>query len=112
MCRSRRHSLSEKLLLLSFAFLAIVSPLFIDRRERIELEPDEEPIDISLFLPILLLFLIIVIVVSCCLDESFTRFDAYWIFRVGGSSGGILLILMVLALVLKCKASSPKDFMS
>jgi hypothetical protein len=33
------------------------------------------------------------------------RFDPYWIHRVWGSSGGLMLMLLLLGFVLKCKAS-------
>jgi len=69
-----------------------------------ELE-DDEPISVAFWLPMLLFVSILVIVVSAFLDKSFTRFDRNWIHRVGGSSGGIVLILIVLFLVLKCRAS-------
>ncbi|KAL8101527.1 uncharacterized protein LOC141684008 [Apium graveolens] len=100
-----RRSSSEKLLLLSLTFLAIISPLIIDRREEPEPEPEEEPIDFSSFGPVLLVVLIIAVAISCYLDKSLTRFDPYWIYRVGGSSSGIVIVLVFLALVLKCKAS-------
>ena len=103
-----RRSSTEKLVLISLTFLAILSPLIIDRREAIEPEPEEEPIDISSLGPVLLVVLIIAVAISCYLDKSLTRFDPYWIYRVGGSSSGIVIVLMVLALVLKCKAS-PAD---
>jgi len=66
---------------------------------------DDEPISVAFWLPMLLFVSILVIVVSAFLDKSFTRFDRNWIHRVGGSSGGIVLILIVLFLVLKCRAS-------
>lgn len=87
--------------------IAVLSPLYIDRRPKIEPEFDEEPIRYiySHLLPLLLLVLVLAITLLAYLEESFTRFDAYWIYRVGGSSTGILIILLVLALVLNCKAS-------
>ncbi|KAK2989439.1 hypothetical protein RJ640_018757 [Escallonia rubra] len=106
--RSLRHSSSYKrLVAIGLTLLAILSPLFIDRRRGIDPELDEQPIEVSSYLPLLLLVLMIAIALSCYLDQSFARFDPYWIFRVGGSSGGIILLLILLGLVLKCKASPP-----
>ncbi|GMY29068.1 Transmembrane protein [Fagus crenata] len=104
-CRTSRSCSYEKLLAIAFALLAVVSPLYIDRRSESDLELDEQPISLVSWLPLLLFLLILAIVLSRYLDQSFSRFDPYWIHRVGGSSGGIILILLVLVLVLKCKAS-------
>ncbi|CAA6664233.1 unnamed protein product [Spirodela intermedia] len=41
----------------------------------------------------------------CLLDGRRGRFDPYWIHRFGGSSGGILSLLFLLAFVLKCKTT-------
>lgn len=90
---------------IGLGLLAVVSPLFIDRRPSSESELDEESIILASWVPLLLVVLILATAVSLYLDRSFTRFDPYWIHRVGGSSGGIMLILVILALVLKCKAS-------
>lgn len=85
--------------------LAVASPLYIDRKPASEVEDEEEPINLAFLLPLLLFLLILAIALSAFLDRSFTRFDRYWIHRVGGSSGGIVMILILLFLVLKCKAS-------
>lgn len=90
---------------IGLGLLAVVSPLFIDRRPVSESELDEESIILASWVPLLLLVLILATALSLYLDRSFTRFDPYWIHRVGGSSGGIMVILVILALVLKCKAS-------
>ncbi|EEF46143.1 uncharacterized protein LOC8258588 [Ricinus communis] len=103
--RSRRISSYEKFVGLGLGLLAVVSPLYINRRPNSDLELEEQPIDLSSWLPLLLLLLILAIALSLYLDQSLTRFDPYWIHRVGGSSGGIIVILVILALVLKCKAS-------
>ncbi|CAN6582985.1 unnamed protein product [Malus baccata var. baccata] len=104
--RTSRFSSYNKLVAIGLALLAVLSPLYIDRRtiDDSELDPDE-PINFASWLPLLLLVLILAIALSLYLDRSFSRFDPYWIHRVGGSSCGITIILMVLALILKCKSS-------
>ncbi|KNA12795.1 hypothetical protein SOVF_122660 [Spinacia oleracea] len=102
--RSGRSSSYERLLVIIFAIVAVISPLYIDRRSASELEDEEEEssFNLAFLLPVLLLVVILAISVSCYLDQS--RFDPYWIHRVGGSSGGIILILTILLLVLKYKS--------
>ncbi|XP_042478390.1 uncharacterized protein LOC122059584 [Macadamia integrifolia] len=99
----------ERLVAIVLALLAVLSPLYIDRKPAAEVEEDEDG-TISFvswaWLPLLLVVLIISINMSCYLDRRLKRFDPYWIHRVGGSPCGILALLMLLALVLKCKASS------
>lgn len=104
--RSGRSSSYERLLVIIFAIVAVISPLYIDRRSASELEDEEEEssFNLAFLLPVLLLVVILAISVSCYLDQS--RFDPYWIHRVGGSSGGIILILTILLLVLKYKSWS------
>ena len=106
-CRRRgsRVSSYEKLAAIGLVLLAVASPLYIDRRPDSELEDEDQPINFAFWLPLLLFLLMLTIALSTFLDQSFTRFDRYWIHRVGGSSGGIILILMVLFLVLKFKSS-------
>ncbi|XP_027333629.1 uncharacterized protein LOC113848354 [Abrus precatorius] len=101
-----KFSSCERVAAISLVILAVASPLYIDRKPDSELEDNEQPINVAFWLPFLLFVLIIAIALSAFLDRNFTRFDRYWIHRVGGSSGGIVLILIVLFLVLKCKASS------
>ncbi|CAL5358643.1 unnamed protein product [Camellia sinensis] len=103
---SGRFSSYERLVVIGLGLLAVVSPLYIDRRTVTEPELDEQPINISSYLPLLLWLLIMVITLLCYLEQSFIRFDPCWIYRVGGSSVGIVVILMLLALILKCKAST------
>ncbi|OVA06833.1 hypothetical protein BVC80_1421g22 [Macleaya cordata] len=104
---SRRPSSNEKLVAISLALLAVLSPLYIDQKSLPEPEDDDDDHEFSLvsWLPLLLLVLMVAIYFSRKLDQSFTNFDPYWIHRVGGSSGGIVVLLMVIALVLKCKSS-------
>nr|XP_043630766.1 uncharacterized protein LOC122602101 [Erigeron canadensis] len=105
--QGRRNSSTEKLLAISLGLLCTISPLFIDQKPQTaeELELEEQAfLSISTYLVLVVLALIIVAAFSCYLDHSLTRFDPYWIYRVGGSSGGIIAILLVLTLVLKCKA--------
>ncbi|XP_022732066.1 uncharacterized protein LOC111286399 [Durio zibethinus] len=103
--RPGRSSSYERLVAIGLIVLGVLSPLYINRGTVSELEPDEQPINFASWLPLLLLILILAIALSLYCDKSFTRFDPNWIHRVGGSSAGILLILLVLAFVLKCKAS-------
>ncbi|XP_004498969.1 uncharacterized protein [Cicer arietinum] len=95
----------ERVAAISLVVLAVASPLYIDHKSESELEDDEQTISIAFWLPMLLFVLVLVIALSAFLDRSFTRFDRNWIHRVGGSSGGIVLILIILFLVLKFKAS-------
>lgn len=107
--RSRRSSSSssyEKLVAIGLIVLGVISPLYINRGTAGEEEPDDEQlISFSSLLPLPMLILILVVALSLYCDRSFSRFDPNWIHRAGGSSAGILLILLVLAFVLKCKAS-------
>ncbi|KAF5813459.1 hypothetical protein HanRHA438_Chr03g0109611 [Helianthus annuus] len=104
---SRRHSSTQRLVAISLGLICVISPLFIDKKpqtlEELELE-EQELLSISTCLVLVVLILIIVAVFSCYLDHSLTRFDPYWIYRVGGSSGGIIALLVVLMFILKCKA--------
>ncbi|KAK4388686.1 hypothetical protein Sango_2205600 [Sesamum angolense] len=105
--RSTRFSSHDKrLLAIGFAILAVLSPLYIDRRSTPEPELEEEPIYFSSYLPFLLLLLVMAIAISGYMERGFTRLDPYWIHRAGGSSTGIIIILIVLTLILKCKAST------
>lgn len=104
----------ERLLVIGFAVLAIISPLFIDRY-KYEPEDDDEDdtpiiVSISSYLPLLLLILIVAIALCSYLERGFnTTFDPYLIYRVVGSSSGIVILLLLLSLVLKFKASSATD---
>jgi cell division protein FtsW (lipid II flippase) len=100
--RRSHQSSYERLLAIIFTILAVISPLYIDQQSSTELEEEDEAFSLSLLLPILLLIVILAIIISGYMDQN--RFDPYWIHRVGGSSGGILLILTILILVLKCKS--------
>ncbi|XP_061374848.1 uncharacterized protein LOC133317065 [Gastrolobium bilobum] len=103
--RRSRFSSYERVAVIGLVALAVASPLYIDRKSECDLEDDENFINVAVSLPLLLFLLISCIVLSTFLDQSFTRFDRYWIHRVIGSSGGIVVILTVLFLVLKCKSS-------
>ncbi|GLT85607.1 hypothetical protein SLE2022_037940 [Rubroshorea leprosula] len=104
--RRNRCSSVERLVAIGLTILAVVSPLYVNRQAPAdELDEDEQPGDLSSWLPLLLLVLILAIFLSLYFDQSFSRFDPYSIHRVGGSSSGIILILLVLAFVLKFKAS-------
>ncbi|KAK9076868.1 hypothetical protein SSX86_005202 [Deinandra increscens subsp. villosa] len=104
---SRRHSSTERLVAISLGLICVISPLFIDKIPQTseEYELEEQPLlSIPAYLVLVLLILIIVAIFSCYLDQSLTRFDPYWIYRVGGSSGGIIALLVVLTFILRCKA--------
>lgn len=97
---------NQKLIILGLAFLAVLSPLYIDQKPSVEPdEDDDESINLVSWLPLLLVVLIIGIFFTRNLDQSFSRLDPYWIHRMGGSSCGITVLLVVLGLVLKCKGS-------
>ncbi|KAK9101514.1 hypothetical protein Scep_024944 [Stephania cephalantha] len=101
-----RSFFNEKLIMLGLAFLAVLSPLYIDHKPSAEVEEDEEgSFNLASWLPLLLVVLFVGIILTRTLDRSFSRFDPYWIHRVGGSSCGITVLLLVLGLVLKCKGS-------
>lgn len=101
-CRFSSHD--KRLLAIGLAILAVLSPIYIDRRLMPEPEIEEETVNLSSYLPLLELVLIIAIAISVYLEHGFTRLDPYWIHRVGGSSVGIVVVLFILSLVLKCKA--------
>lgn len=105
-----RSSSTEKLVCFVLAVLAVLSPLYVDRRPQSAAERDEEDEDGAassvLWLPAVLVALIVAINVTCFMDRRVVRFDPYWIHRVWGSSCGLLATLMLLGFVLRCKASS------
>ncbi|KAL3497418.1 hypothetical protein ACH5RR_040150 [Cinchona calisaya] len=101
---SRPASYDQRVVAICLALAAVISPLYIDRMKEMEPELDEEPFNISSYLPLLLLILIMSIAVSRYLDRSFARFDHNWIHRVCGSSTGIIILLLILAFVLKFKS--------
>ncbi|KAJ4833610.1 hypothetical protein Tsubulata_022458 [Turnera subulata] len=103
--RTGRVSSYEKFVAIGLGLLAVLSPLYIDRRPVSESELEEQPINLASWVPLLLLVLVLATALSLFLDRRFSRFDPYWIHRVGGSSSGIVMILVILALVLKWKAT-------
>ncbi|KAJ4750400.1 transmembrane protein [Rhynchospora pubera] len=100
-----RTSATEKLAAVVLGLLAVLSPLYIDRKPVIEVDEDEGSGILALWLPLLLIFLIVAINFSCFMEKGYMRFDPYWIHRVGGSSCGLIICLLVLGFVLKFKAS-------
>ncbi|CAH9050295.1 unnamed protein product [Cuscuta epithymum] len=103
-----RLSFYKKPVAIGLTLLAVLSPLYIDKDEEPVYE-DQQPgsafssSSSSFVQPFLLASLTIAIALSGYFDRSFTRFDPYWIHRVGGSSTGILILLLLLAFVLKFK---------
>lgn len=89
---------------IALVVLAVLSPLYIDRDEVVAEEEEGPPFGNGFVQLFVLMGLVVAIALSCYFDRSFTRFDPYWIHRVGGSSTGILILLLVLASVLKFKA--------
>ncbi|RWR71881.1 putative transmembrane protein [Cinnamomum micranthum f. kanehirae] len=106
-CMRGRQPSTKKLAVIALSLLALILPLYINRKQLIEPEADDgNGSDGSvLWLPRLLIFLIMAINILHFLDRRFTWFDPHWIHRDGGSSGGMVAILLILALVLKGKAS-------
>ncbi|KAK7352586.1 hypothetical protein VNO80_18010 [Phaseolus coccineus] len=103
--RGSRFSSYERLAAIGLVLLAVASPLYIDRKSECELEDEDQAINVDAFLPFLLLLLIFGLVSSAFLDRTLAGFDRYWIYRVIGSSGGILAILTLLLLILNLKSS-------
>jgi hypothetical protein len=100
-----RSRSTEKLVCVVVAVLAVLSPLYIDRRPEAERDDEDEDGASALWLPGLLAVLILAINVTCFMDRRVVRFDPYWIHRVWGSSGGLMAMLLLLGFVLRCKAS-------
>lgn len=102
----RRQYTTEKVVAVALTLIAVVSPLYVDRRPAAaDIELEDEPTLPTYWLHLLLAFLIVSIFFSSCLDQTLMRSDPYWVHRVGGSSAGIIALLLLLALVLKIKAS-------
>ncbi|KAH7683720.1 hypothetical protein IHE45_05G201600 [Dioscorea alata] len=100
-----RHSSSEKLAAITLVLLAVLSPLYIDRKPPVELETESEGGGFILLLPLVLIFLVIAINITYVCDRRFMRCDPYLIHRVGGSSAGIVAILFILTFMLWFKSS-------
>ncbi|XP_062213556.1 uncharacterized protein LOC133914471 [Phragmites australis] len=102
-----RSSSTEKLVCVVVAVLAVLSPLYIDRKPAAERDEEDDGggFGSALWLRALLVVLVLAINVTCCVDRRVVRFDPYWIHRVGGSSCGLMAMLLLLGFVLKCKAS-------
>ncbi|XP_074573447.1 uncharacterized protein LOC141829863 [Curcuma longa] len=103
-----RTTYTQRLVAITLLLLAMLSPLYIDRRTPIELDDDYRSSAggyLPVWLPLVLIILVFVINLTCFVDKKIMRFDPYWIHRFGGSSCGIVMLLLVLGFVLKCKAS-------
>ncbi|KAK7410176.1 hypothetical protein VNO78_00751 [Psophocarpus tetragonolobus] len=103
--RGSRYSSYERLAAIALVILGVASPLYIDRKAECELEEEEQPVNVHVWLPFLLFLLILGMALSAFVDGSFAAFDRYWIHRVFGSSAGILTILTLLFLILNFKSS-------
>ncbi|CAA7061147.1 unnamed protein product [Microthlaspi erraticum] len=95
---------SRKFLAISLSVLAVLSPLYIDRLSEEDLEEEEELFGFMFWLSMLFFLLVLAVGLSLYCDQSLTRFDPYWIHRLCGSFGGLLIILILLVFVLKCKS--------
>lgn len=98
-----RFTTSRKFLAISLSVLAVLSPLYIDSLSEEDLGEEEELFSFMFSLSVLFLLLILALASSLYCDQSLTRFDPYWIHRLCGSFGGLLVILILLVFVLKCK---------
>ncbi|KAG5517542.1 hypothetical protein RHGRI_038067 [Rhododendron griersonianum] len=97
---STRRSLSyERILAIFLGLIAVLSPLYIDRRPKIEPEFDEEPIHYiySHLLPLLLLVLVLTITLLAYLEESFTsvKLLLLLLMREAQAYGGVEFLLPV-----------------
>lgn len=101
----RNNSSTTKFVAIALALLAVVSPLYMDRKAELEDDYRESGGLLPLWLLFVLIILVLVINLTCFVDKRNMRFDPYWIHRFGGSSCGIIVLLLVLGFVLKCKAS-------
>lgn len=102
----RRQCTTEKVAAVALTLIAVVSPLYVDRRPALaDIELEDEPTLPTYWRHLLLAFLIVSIFFSSCLDQMLMRSDPYWVHKVGGSSAGIIALLLLLALVLKIKTS-------
>ncbi|EPS66343.1 hypothetical protein M569_08436, partial [Genlisea aurea] len=81
-----------KVLAMGLALVAVVSPLYVDYHNTRRIS--------SSYVPLLL---VVAISVSEYLKREISRFDTNWIHRVGGSSAGLAILLILLTFVLKCR---------
>ncbi|KAH7656640.1 hypothetical protein IHE45_18G088000 [Dioscorea alata] len=100
-----RPSSDLRLAAIVFALLALIRPSFNIGRRTQMLEDEDGSGSLVSWLPLLLVLVILGINVMQFTDKRFMKFDPYWIHRVGGSSFGIAALLLMLALILRCKAS-------
>ncbi|XXG44827.1 hypothetical protein AAC387_Pa02g0076 [Persea americana] len=84
-CVRGKQPSTKKLAAIALSLLALISPLYINRKQLAEPEADDENGSGGsvLWLPRLLFFLIMAINILHFLDRRFTRFDPHWIHRVG-----------------------------
>ncbi|KAJ0987595.1 hypothetical protein J5N97_005951 [Dioscorea zingiberensis] len=83
-----------------FALLVIIRPSFNGGRRAPVLEHEDGNGSLESWLPLLLVLVVLGISLTQVMDKRFLRFDPYWIHRVGGSSCGIAVLLVMLALIL------------
>ncbi|RWW35769.1 hypothetical protein BHE74_00059263 [Ensete ventricosum] len=102
-----RASSTDRLVAIALGLLAVLSPLYIDRKTTVKLddEDDGSGAPLYLLLPLALILLVVVINLAWFVERRIMRLDPYWIHRFGGSSCGIMMLLLVLGVLLKCKAS-------
>ncbi|KAF2304271.1 hypothetical protein GH714_032408 [Hevea brasiliensis] len=71
--RTSKFSSYERLVGIGMGLIAVISPLYINRRPDIDPELEEQSINLASWLPLLLLVLILAIALSLYLDQSLTR---------------------------------------
>ncbi|XP_064966922.1 uncharacterized protein LOC135613827 [Musa acuminata AAA Group] len=102
-----RASSTDRLVAIALGLLAVLSPLYVNRKTTVK--PDDEDDGsgalLSLWLPLALILLVVIINLAWFVERRIVRLDPYWIHRFGGSSCGIMILLLVLGVLLKCKAS-------
>lgn len=102
-----RASSTDRLVAIALGLLAVLSPLYVNRKTTVKLddEDDGSGAPLSLWLPLALILLVVIINLAWFVERRIVRLDPYWIHRFGGSSCGIMILLLVLGVLLKCKAS-------
>ncbi|CAL9190395.1 unnamed protein product, partial [Musa hybrid cultivar] len=93
-----RASSTDRLVAIALGLLAVLSPLYVNRKTTVK--PDDEDDGsgalLSLWLPLALILLVVIINLAWFVERRIVRLDPYWIHRFGGSSCGIMILLLVL----------------
>ncbi|URE46038.1 hypothetical protein MUK42_15055 [Musa troglodytarum] len=75
-CMGRSPSSTQRLVVITMGLLAVLSPLYVGRRGRVEPDDDGGGGALSLWLLLLLLLLVFVINLTCCADRRIMRCKA------------------------------------